>query len=189
MNYTELVAAIVALIHRTDLTASIPTFILLAETKMNRFLRVRQMESVLAATPVVDNVITLASDIADVKALWVPGYEGTPLNRQSLDSVLASGLTGTPTQYARRGLSDLFINGGGDVQGVLYDKIPALTEAAPTNWLASEAPDVYLYGALIQCAIYTKADKTIYEEAYQNAINELSGNDNRYTGPLVARAR
>lgn len=189
MNYTELVAAIASLIHRTDLATSIPTFVLLAETKMNRFLRVRQMESTLAATAIVDNVITLADDIADVKALWVPGYEGTPLKRQSLDSVLASGLTGTPTQYARRGALDLFINGGGDVQGVLYDKIPALTELAPTNWLASEAPDVYLYGSLIQCAIYTKADKTIYEEAYQNAINELSGNDNRYTGPLVARAR
>lgn len=189
MNYTELVAAIVGLIHRTDLNGSIPNFILLAETKMNRFLRVRQMETTLAATPIVDNVITLAADIADVKALWVPGYEGTPLKRQSLDSVLASGLSGTPTQYARRGAQDLFINGGGDVQGVLYTKIPGLTESAPENWLATEAPDVYLYGSLIQCAIFTRSDKTAYEEAYLNAIADLSGNDNRYTGPLVARAR
>lgn len=189
MNYSQLVAAIASLIHRTDLSSSIPTFILLAEAKMNRFLRVRQMESTLAATAIVNNVLTLSTNIADVKSLWVPGYEGTPLKRQALDSVVSSGLTGSPTQYARRGERDLFINGSGSVQGVLYNKIPALNESSPTNWLATEGPDVYLYGALIQCAIYTKADKSIYEEQYLTAINELGGNENRYTGPLVARAR
>lgn len=189
MNYTQLVAAIANLIHRTDLASAIPTFILLAETRMNRFLRVRQMEIDLAATSISNNVIPLPFDAVDVKALWVPGYEGTPLKRQSLDSVLSAGLTGTPTMYARKGEQDIFINGGGDVQGVLYRQIPSLTELAPTNWLATEAPDVYLYGALVQCAIYTKADKTAYDEQYLTAINELSGNDNRYTGPLVARAR
>lgn len=189
MNYTQLVAAIADLIHRTDLTTAIPTFITLAETQMRRNLRVRQMEIDLALTPIVDNKITLAADVVDVKALWVPGFEGAPLDRQGFETVLSSGLNGTPTMYARKGTRDLFINGGGSVQGVVYQDIPALTASSPENWLATEGPDVYLYGALIQCAIYTKADQAAYEGQYVNAITELSGVDKRYTGRMRVRAR
>lgn len=189
MTYTEIVAGIANLIHRTDLTAAIPTFIALAEAQMRRNLRVRQMEIDLAVTPVVDNLITMADDVVDVKALWIPGNEEDPLERQSFEKVLAGGLTGNQTMYARKGAHDLFFNGSADVQGVLYQQIPALTEAAPTNWLADEGPDVYIYGSLIQCAIYTKADKSVYEEQYGTAIGGLMGQDNRYTGRMRIRAR
>lgn len=189
MNYTQIVAAIADLIHRTDLATAIPTFINLAETQMRRNLRVRQMEIDLALTPIVDNKITLADDVVDVKSLWVPGFEGHPLDRMSFEVVLASGLTGSPTMYARKGTHDLFINGGGEVQGVVYQQIPALTVSAPENWLATEGPDVYIYGALIQCAIYTKADQSAYEGQYVNAITGLGGVDKRYTGRMRIRTR
>lgn len=189
MNYTQIVAAITGLIHRTDLAASIPTFIALAELQMRRTLRVRQMEISLAETSIVDNVITLDADVVDVKALWIPGSEHDPLERKSFEQVLAGGPNGRPTMYARKGPLDLFFDGASDVQGVLYQEIPALTEAAPTNWLATDGFDVYIYGALIQCAIYTKADKSIYEEQYQGAIAALMGVDQRYTGPMRIRTR
>lgn len=189
MTYTELLSAVADLMHRDDLTASIPTFVMLAEAKLNRHLRVRQMEMVLPVTPIVDNVVTLASDVADVKLLWVPGYEGTPLKPQALDAVVSAGTQGLPTLYARRGASDLYFNGAGDVQGVVYQKLPALSGSNLTNWLIDEAPDVYLYGTLVQAAIYTKDDQTAYAEQYMNALNDLASGENRYTGPLVARAR
>lgn len=189
MNYTQLLTAIADLMHRTDLVSSIPTFVMLTEAKLNRYLRVRQMEIDLATTTIANNQITLASDVADVKSLWVPGYESTPLERQAFDLVKAWGTEGLPTMYARKGASDLYLNGSGDVQGVLYQKIPALSESNLTNWLLDDHPDVYLYGALVQAAIYTKDDKSVFEEQYANALNEVSSIENRYTGPLTARAR
>lgn len=189
MNYTQLLAAIADVIHRTDLSSAIPTFVMVTEAKLNRHLRVRQMENVLSATPITSGVITLASDIADVKTLWLPGYEGTPLKRQSLEAVVASETQGVATLYARRGASDLYFNGTGDVQGVLYQKIPALSGTNLTNWLLDEHPDVYLYGGLVEAAIYTKDDPSTYEAKYLSALNEVASIENRYTGPLMARAR
>jgi hypothetical protein len=187
MTYTELLADVATWLNRTDMTAVIPSFVRLAEEKMNRALRVRSMEIALAESPITDNRITLAADVVDVKSLWVPGYEGTPLNAQSFDAVLSNGLTGIPALYAHQG-GDLFFDGGGSVQGVLYQKIAAL-ETASTNWLSEKAPSVYLFGSLVQAAIYTRADPSVWQASYQQALDELTANENRLTGPLVARAR
>lgn len=189
MDYAQLVAAVGDLAHRTDLTSTIPTFVTLAEAKLNRSLRVRQMEVALPATPITDNEITLASDIVDVKSLWVPGREGSPLEAQPFEAVLSSGLTGEPTRYCRVGPTKLFINGGGEVQGYLYQKILALSDSQPSNWLLASHPDVYLYGAMVQLAIYTKDDAALYEAQYASALVEVGGNEHRKPGALRIRKR
>lgn len=187
MTYTELLADVANWLNRSDLTAVIPSFVRLAEEKLNRDLRVRSMEIALAATAITDNRITLATDVADVKTLWVPNFETRPLKQQSFESVLANGLTGVPTMYARQG-GDLFFDGGGDVQGVLIQKIPAL-ETASTNWLSTKAPSVYLFGSLVQAALYTRGDTTAWQAMFDLAVSALVGDETRMTGPLVARAR
>lgn len=189
MNYTQLLSSVADLMHRSDLTSVIPNFVMIVEAKLNRHLRVRQMETVLAATPITDGVVTLASDIADVKSLWVPGYEGTPLKRQSIDSVISRQVQTLSTMYARRGARDLLFDGAGSVQGVLYQKIPALSDTNTSNWLLDDHPDVYLYGALVEASIYTKQDASVYSTQYQTALNEVASNEERFTGPLIARAR
>lgn len=189
MNYTQLVQAVADLMHRTDLSASIPTFIALTEAELNRTLRVRQMEVDLPLTTIAGNMITLADDIADVKSLWVPGFEGSPLEANAFDAVLASGLNGTPTMYDRKGAKGVFINGSGDVKGVVYQKIPALGDSVPSNWLLDEHPDVYLYGALVQAAIYAKDDPATYDGQYAEALSGVTGSSKRITGQLRIRAR
>lgn len=189
MNYSQLVTAVGDLMHRTDLIASIPTFVMLAEARLNRNLRVRQMEADLPLTTITDNAITLTGDMVDVKALWVPGFEGSPLEPNSFDAVLASGLTGTPTMYARKGAKGVFINGGGDIKGVVYQQIAALSDSNQTNWLLDQHPDVYLYGALVQAAIYTKDDGSAYEAQYASAVLEVAGASKRVTGQMRIRAR
>ena len=44
----------------------------------------------------------------------------------------------------------------GSVTGELtyYAKIPALSDANTSNWLLDVAPDIYLYGALMEAAPY-----------------------------------
>lgn len=187
MNYTTLQSTIADWLHRTDLTVQIPTFIELAEEKINRALRVRQMETALAVTAITGNIITPAADIVDIKLLWHSAYANNEIVPQSLSTVLAHETLATATMYAWQGL-DLRFNGSGDVEGVLYSKVPSIATNA-TTWLSSSAPSIYLYGALVQAAIFTKDDPTTWQALFDQAINEVNGNDQRRFGSLVARAR
>lgn len=187
MNYATLLTTIADWSHRTDLTAQIPSFIELAEERINRALRVRQMETVLVATPITNNIITPTADIVDVKLLWPSGYPNCEIKPQSLSTVLAGDMMSTATLYAWQGL-DLRFNGSGDVEGVLYSKVPSIATAG-TTWLGDSAPSLYLYGALVQLAIFTKDDPMTWQALFDQTITEVNGNDQRRFGSLVARAR
>lgn len=194
MNYAELQAKVAAWLHRSDLTAIIPDFIALAEERMNRDLRVRQMEVALSETAIVDNRIAVPAGTVGVKTLWVPGYESTPITTQSFESVLAlsRGRVGMPTRWAWQG-SDFFFDGTGSVQGALYQAIPALSDSDPSNWLIAAHPSAYLFGALYEAAIYVKdaEEESRYGGRFGAAIDAVNGGDmrDRLSGPLVARAR
>ena len=189
MTYTELIAKVSAWMNRTDLDAMIPDFIEITEERLNRALRVRKMELVLASTPIVDNEIVLASDVIDAKVLWVPDYESTPLKAQSLESVVANGGDGLPTLYAWNG-DNLYFDGAGSVQGVIYVRIPAIATAS-TNWVSEDAPSLYLFGALAEAKLYAGDDAgaQLWMARFDQALAEVIGNENRLSGPLVARAR
>lgn len=189
MNYADISARVADWINRSDLSVRIPDFIALTEERMNRALRVRQMESSLAATDITDNLIAPGSDVIDVKALWVPNYEGTPLKPQTLESVIAGGYQGTPTMYAWDG-ADLRFDGAGSVQGVLYVRIPALATAT-TNWVSEGPWSLYLWGALMEASLFVKnaTDAATWEGRFLQVLGEIQGNDQRRSGPMVARAR
>lgn len=187
MNYATLQSTIADWLHRTDLTAEIPLFIELAEERINRYLRVRQMETVLPATTITDSLITPAADIVDVKVLWPSGFPNCEIKPQSLSTVLASDTLATATLYAWQGL-DLRFNGSGDVEGVLYQRVPSIA-VSDTTWVGDSYPSLYLYGALVQAAVFTKDDPSSWQALFEQTVNEINGNDQRRFGALVARAR
>lgn len=189
MTYAQLLTKIAAWMNRDDLTAVIPDFIELAEERINRALRVRQMESSMAATAITDNEITPAADVLDAKVLWVPQFEAAPLVAQSLESVVAAGQTGTPTMYAWSG-GNLRFDGAGDVQGVLYVRVPVLATFG-TSWLSESAPSLYLFGALAEARLYVGDDAGAQQwmARFEQLLIELNGADQRRPGPLVARPR
>jgi len=187
MNYATLLSTVADWLHRDDLTAQIPAFIELAEERINRALRVRQMETVLAVTAITNNLITPAAGIVDVKLLWPSGYPNSEIKPQSLAMVLTGDMTSTATLYAWQATKIRF-NGRGNVEGVLYSKVPSIATAG-TTWLGDDHAGLYLYGALVQAAIFTKDDPTTWQALFDQAINEVNGNDQRRFGSMVARAR
>jgi hypothetical protein len=152
-TYANLKTAIADWLERDDLSARIGDFITLAEAHINRTLRVRQMVRRSQAT-ITDAYSAAPPDLAEVIALTLDGaaLEPTPLG------VLGTGPEmGRPRRFAQVGpeirywpapdrayVADL----------TYYARTPALSDEAPTNWLLAEAPDVYLYGALLQAAPY-----------------------------------
>lgn len=187
MNYATLQAQVADWMHRVDLTSAIPSFIELAEEQINRTLRVRQMEVVLPATAIANNIITPNPDVVDVKELWLSGQANNEIKPQSLKTVVVDKTYSLPTLYAWQGLN-LYFNGAGSVEGVLYERVPAIA-TANSNWLSENHPSVYLWGALMFAKMYIEADHSFAEAKFLKAMDEVSGNDQRRFGSLVARAR
>jgi hypothetical protein len=191
-TYAQLVADVKAWIKRSDLDAQIPTFVKLAEAKFNRDLRVRQMEADLTGTIDASNEIAQPSGFLAIKTVWPVGYEASPLMQQSLDSVTATGrITGAPTVYAVT-KDALRFNGSGSIAGVYFSGIPGL-QANSTNWLATLAPDAYLFGTLAEAAVYTMETQqaALFGARSEAAIQQVQSTDmrDRFNGALAARKR
>jgi hypothetical protein len=190
-NYEELTTALGRWLNRGDLVALYPDFISLAEERLNRSLRVRQMEMALTATAIASGQVALPTSMVGIKTLWLDGYESNPLKAQTYEFVVAMDSDGLATHWA---LADaIYFNGTGTVEGVVYRSIPALTESDDTNWLLTAHPSAYLFGALMEAYLYIMDAEAaqLWESRFGRVLEEISGSDmrDRLSGPLQVRVR
>ena len=182
-DYTELQAAILDFINRGDMVATAPSFIALAESRISRELRhwrmikrsVADLESQYNALP-ADFIQPVRLQITDDQTSLV-----SPISAPSILHLhAASGeAPGRPTHYAlTAGGLELFPvpDTAYDTTLVYYARTPALSDANPTNWLLTEAPDVYLYGALVHTAPYLMHDARtqIWNGLYLDSLAKLN---------------
>nr|WP_235999396.1 hypothetical protein [Bradyrhizobium uaiense] len=188
------------------LIARIPTFIQLFEAKMNRSLFVRQMESRVTAvtnpTQTEPEFIALPADFQSMRRmrLTVGAAVGKPFleykSNQQMDEYKLS-IAGTPAQpqfFTIFG-NEIELGPGPDavytVEMVYRQNIPALA-TNNTNWLLTLAPDIYLYGALMEAAPYIKEDARIQTWGAGLAsalgdLNQLGLTSAFNAGPLTVR--
>lgn len=141
---------------RDDIAHVLPRFIGLAEAKINRVLRVGEMEQT-ATVSIVDGEGALPADFLEARMVLGPAGQGLSswslqeLNRRYGDR------GGYPNAYAVVG-SKLKVrpSATGDVTIDYYAAIPPLTPATPTNWLLEKAPDAYLYAIVEEVGIWEK---------------------------------
>jgi len=84
------------------------------------------------------------------------------------------------------------IDSGASLSFDYYAKIPALSDDAPTNWLLTDGPDIYLYGSLLEAEPYLKNDPRIetWRGLLQVALTDIQAASDRakYSGgTLVIR--
>jgi hypothetical protein len=62
-----------------------------------------------------------------------------------------------------------------------YKTFDPLTDAAPTNWVITNAPDVYLYGALLEAEPFLMNDQRVqlWATALTQSITTLQEQDNK----------
>jgi hypothetical protein len=191
MTYTELLTAITLYSKRTDLAAMLPTFIELAETRLNRFLRVREMEGSVGGTISPVNELALPADFGSMKAIWAVGYERSRLQPQTLETVIGTGrISGVPMLYAVTS-SALRLDGTGDVLGVYFKRLPALATNG-SNWLSTAHPDAYLFTALSELHAYVQdaTQTAFYDAKAREVMDAIQKNDmrDRFSGQLTAKA-
>jgi hypothetical protein len=192
-TYTDLTTAIGNWLQRSDLAALMPSFVQLFEAAANRRLRVRQQEATVELTP-ANGVVALPADYLSWRRLT---WTGNP--RQELGFVEPSWLQAAypdqPTDIPR-----VFTIEGGNIltmpldpsntalELVYFQQIPSL-QANTTNWLMTQHPDLYLFGALTEAQAYTvNTDAAALWKARRDELfDEIERLSNKSRGPGAVR--
>lgn len=200
-TYAELKTSIGDWLNRSDLSATIPDFISLAEAQIERTLRTRQM--IVRANASFDAEYgTVPSDFLETKSLKLTSTNPIkPLEFLSIDD-----MDSVRSQYTASGKPRFFTvvgnqfriapapDGTYTAELIYFAKLTKLSNSVASNWLLASSPDIYLYGALLQAAPYLQDDARIQTWAtlYERALNDLRTADDRGAssgGTLLTRAK
>ena len=194
-TYAELLTAAANWTGRLDLTSRIPEFITLAEAKLNRDLRCRQMEQRSYAT--ATEYMALPTDYLELRNVQLNTTPKTPLKTvpPEYGDTYYSNASGKPIYFAILANQIQLMpapDATYEIEIDYYQKIPALTGSNTTNWLLSYAPDMYLYAALLEASVYLTDDPRIpgWRDGFQSVFNSLNSSDRkqRWSGaPMVVR--
>lgn len=166
-TYAELQSSIADWLLRDDLTSVIPTFISLAEAKFNR--RIRDYRMVKRATAQVDTAyFAIPSDWQENVRFQLNTSPITTLEYVTPDQAAEEkrlyNSSGRPAFFTMIGDEFQIVpapDSTYDAELTYYSKIPALSASNTSNWLLTKAPDIYLYGALMEAAPYLDDDARI----------------------------
>lgn len=199
-TYSELKTAVADWLNRSDLTSAIPNFIALAEAQMNRQIRHRKM--VTRATATLDTpYFSVPADWKETIRFQLNTNPVTPLvfvtPEQLLEDSQMYSAANQPMFYTTVGRQFEVLpqpDGSYEAELLYYAKIPSLSDAAPTNWLLTESPDIYLYATLIQSSPYLKEDErtAIWTSLYEKLVEDMRVADERArigSSKLKARIR
>jgi hypothetical protein len=187
-TYVELQAAAANWLARDDLTLRIPEFITLAEAKFNRVLFHPRMET--RTTLTVNTLLTspefldLPTDFQTMRMVRLPDEVGKPrlqfMSQTQMDDYRYSrdNVAGTPVYFTIVGDQIELAptpNEDMDVEVLYRANIPALADNS-VNWLLTMAPDLYLYGTLLEAAPYIQNDErlSVWGSAVALVIDQLN---------------
>jgi len=196
-NYTELQTAVANWLDRDDLAARIPEFISLCEARFNRTLRLRAMETLDTSVSTVAGTSTIALptgyvQMRDFHLTTSPLTQLQYLTPEMMVRLNAGSQRGKPLTYTIIG-NNIRLGPTPDVvytTSMLYYKtFDPLSGSAPTNWVITNAPDVYLYGTLLEAEPFLMNDARVqlWATALTESINTLQEQDNkdRHSGSVL----
>jgi len=196
-SYSDLKTAIANYLARSDLTTQIPDFIRLAELRLRRDLRIRQMlKSVTTATVAADNTVELPSDFLEVRDLVIVGNPPQPLNYSSPSAFTRNARSwesGKPLDYTVLANDFQLAPVPDTVYTVkmLYFAAPTfLSDSNTSNVFLANTPDVLLYGALLEASPYLMDDARIntWGSMFDRGMSSITRSDQQgqYSGVPLA---
>lgn len=196
-NYSDLQATIASYLARTDLTAQIPDFIQLAETRLRRDLRIRQMLKVVTTTAAAtDGTVELPSDFLQMRDLHINTDPITVLKYESPSNFYRntwSTVTGVPLQYTILAQEFQFApkpDANYTLQMLYYAAPAYLSTSNSSNVFLANCPDLLLYGALGEAAPYLMDDQRLntWASMYDRGLAALTVSDDQgeYSGSPIA---
>jgi len=192
-SYTTLLSEVANWLARSDLTSAIPGFVQNFEERFYRQPRNygKWMESALSVA--ISTTATVPSDYLKLKVAYISGQSQPPLIPSTVDQVLQkyprTGTGSLPKWIARDGANFIFgpvPASGYTLVGTYYAKpvlLRSFSSDAAAHWLVVNAPDLLLYGSLMEAQPYVMNDKRLplwqakFAEAQQDYRDLLKAQD------------
>ncbi|NJN46756.1 MAG: hypothetical protein HC808_10080, partial [Candidatus Competibacteraceae bacterium] len=164
---------------RDDLTTFIPNFVQNCENKLYRTLHLRNEETALSVS-ISSGVAAVPSNFKALKFAYVSRtpvclLQWVPLEELYRDYPNRS-YSEYPSVISREGANFVFgpVSVDGTLNGVYYAKKDPLRTTDP-SWYVTNAPDVLLYGSLLESAPFIQNDQRlqVWAELYKDAVQTL----------------
>lgn len=187
-NYASLSTAVGDYLARSDLTGFVPNFIQNAESKLYRTLRLRTMETALSGT-ISGGVLAVPSGYLELKYAYVNQSPTEFLSRMPPEALYREypnrSNTARPRAIAREASNFIFgpyPDANYSIAGIYYTRLTSLDAITnTTNWFTDNAPDVLLYGALLEAVPFLKDDERIpvWRSYFDEAVGTVRREENR----------
>ena len=187
-TYSELQTAVANWLDRSDLTERIKEFIDLAEARINRNLRIRAMETVATGTLTAGTrEYNLPTGYIQAKEFHLTTDPLTPLSYvtpELMTRIWAGSTQNKPRTFTFIG--DKFRLGPNPDAAYTYSMLyfksfDELTDAAPSNWVIVNAPDLLLYACLLEAEPFLMNDERIpiWAAGSKQALDDIQLQDDK----------
>jgi hypothetical protein len=178
-NYATLQTEVASTLAQADLTTFIPQFIQFAENKLYRTLNLRNEETALSVS-VSSGTGTVPTDFKALKFAYVNESPTVILEWISIEELYRRYPTrtgsNTPKFISREGANFTFGPSAKDftLGGIYYAKQDPLRTTDP-SWYVTNAPELLLYGALIEAESFIKNDERLpmWKAMYDDAVKSI----------------
>jgi hypothetical protein len=170
----------------TDLTSVIPTFIDIAQAKIYREMRLSSLEANTTVNTVSGqdyiDIPTRSNGIAAIKLNTSPVTSLRYEPPETINMKYAGSTSGQPIMYSISENKIILAPTPASVYEVditYYQRPESLSDSVSTNWFMANAPELLLYGSLLEASPYLKDDARIavWSAGYEQVKRELTKQD------------
>ena len=191
-SYDNLKTNIADYLARSDLTDKIPMFVSLAEKRLNRDLRLRQMLQQSTYSLTSGYKVPTPTDFLEMKDIHIDANPVINLNFKTVSQFYRLGnssTTGEPINYTL--VSDNFVLAPRPVSSptvinMTYYKIPkVLSDTNPSNEYLEVCPDLLLYASLVESTPFLMNDERLatWEALYTRGLTSITKSDEQSEFP------
>lgn len=180
-NFTNIKSAIEDWLNRsgfTDVTDNTEDFMILAQRRYMRDVRIPSMEKIVTIT--TSNVnFAVPADYLELKSAMIIGDRNSLLARADYTEIRQEVSTGRPNNIARAGAS-FFLgpppDAEYDIELVYYADIPYIDSTNAVNWFSTFAPELILAASLVEAYLFLKDAEKVgtWEHKYNQAMKNLA---------------
>ena len=185
-TYGELQTTLKNFLDRDDMGPFLPTFIRLAESRFNRQLRLRSMERMEKTNTVGgQSNYNLPNDFLQGREFRLntnPSKSLQYITPEIYESWnLGAGFPKFYTIVADQLKLGPVPDGETEMEMLFYGRVPSLGTTRPTNWILLNAPDIYLYGSLLEAEAFLQNDPRIqmWKQGFDMAVADLQLQDEK----------
>lgn len=205
MNYIEIKETALAYSDKegdTVIASKLDNFLRIVESRVNRVLKVQKMSTVdTIPTSESQQYYDLPQGFAGLRDVSIKSAGTESTKKSSLSYVSPEQMnihttTGNRTKVYTIITGRIQISPPQDnkiLELIYYLKLAGLTPEDDTNWLSEDAPDVYIYGLMVEISAFVKnaSATNLWDTRFKEALGEIEMDDSmvRWSGTsLTTRA-